>query len=201
MEPAESTIQSRHDWPHSPLHQLSEAGVFMVTSGTYQRLPHFRSAERLQLLTESLFELAAKYSWNLQAWAVFSNHYHFIAESSQPQNLKKFISHLHTQTAAAVNRLDDTAERKIWFQYWETRITFQKSFLARLNYVHQNAVRHGLVRTASSYPWCSAGWFERKASAAFCRMVMRFPCDKIVVPDEFELEGDSLWSAAARRRF
>ena len=201
MEPAESTIQSRHDWPHSPLHQLSEAGVFMVTSGTYQKLPHFRSAGRLQLLTESLFELAAKYSWNLQAWAVFSNHYHFIAESRQPRNLKKFVSHLHTQTAAAVNRLDDAAGRKIWFQYWETRITFQKSFLARLNYVHQNAVRHGLVRTASSYPWCSAGWFERKASAAFCRMVARFPCDKIVVPDEFELEGDSLWSAAARRRF
>ena len=187
MEPTKSARQHLRDWPHSPLHQLSEAGVFMVTSGTYQKLPHFHSAERLQLLTEALLELAARYSWNLQTWAVFSNHYHFIAESTQPQTLRKFISHLHTQTAAAVNRLDDTAGRKIWFQYWETRITFQRSFLARLNYVHQNAVRHGLVRMASLYPWCSAGWFERKANAAFCRMVMRFPCDNLVVPDEFEL--------------
>jgi putative transposase len=189
MESAESTTQHRHEWPHSPLHQLSEAGAFMVTSGTYKKLPHFHSAERLQLLTEALLELATKYSWNLQAWAVFPNHYHFISESKQPQNLRKFISHLHTQTASAVNRLDDTAGKKIWFQYWETRITFQKSFLARLSYVHQNAVHHGLVPRASLYPWCSAGWIERKASAAFCRMVMRFPCDKVVVPDEFEAGG------------
>src|SRR5579863_3183782 len=187
MDPAESTLP--HRWPHSPLHQLSDAGVFMVTSGTYQKRSHFHSAERLQLLTQTLLALAAGYSWNMQAWSVFSNHYHFIAASGQPQNLRRFISHLHTHTAAAVNRLDDTAGRKVWFQYWEKQVTFQKSFLARLNYVHQNAVHHGLVSRATLYPWCSAAWFERKTSTAFCQTVMRFPCDKIVVPDDFQVDG------------
>jgi hypothetical protein len=34
---------------------------------------HFQSSERLRLLCETLQRLAAKYGWNLQAWAVFSN--------------------------------------------------------------------------------------------------------------------------------
>jgi hypothetical protein len=39
----------------------------------------------------------------------------------------------------------------------------EKSWLARLNYVHQNAVKHGLVPIAHQYPWCSAPWFETNA--------------------------------------
>ena len=35
-----------------------------------------------------------------------------------------------------------------------------KSYLARLNYVHQNPVKHGLVRVANQYRWCSAAWLE-----------------------------------------
>jgi putative transposase len=29
------------------------------------------------------------------------------------------------------------------YNFWETKLTFEKSYLARLNYVHQNAVKHG----------------------------------------------------------
>jgi REP-associated tyrosine transposase len=73
------------------------------------------------------------------------------------------------------------------FQYWETHLTFQRSYFARLSYVHQNPVRHGLVRTASQYPWCSAGWFERKASPAFFKTIMGFLIDKLEIPDDFEV--------------
>ena len=37
--------------------------------------------QRLEFLHDSLLGLAEEYGWNLQAWAVFSNHYHFVAMS------------------------------------------------------------------------------------------------------------------------
>jgi putative transposase len=86
-----------------------------------------------------------------------------------------------------INEQDGTPKRKVWFQYWESHITFHRSYLARLNYVYQNPVKHGIVRVASDYPWCSAGWFERKANRAFFRTVMNFPCDRIDIPDDFEV--------------
>ena len=65
-------------WPHSPVHRLAEAGAYRVTCGTYMKQHHFQSSERLRLLCETLQRLATKYGWNLQAWAVFSNHYHWV---------------------------------------------------------------------------------------------------------------------------
>jgi putative transposase len=177
------------DWPHSPVHRLAEAGAYMVTSGTYLKQHHFQSPERLHLLCEALQRLAAKYSWNLQAWAVFSNHYHWVGLSTrEPATLRTFVSELHTETSTAVNEAERTPGRQVWFQYWETRLTYQRSYLARLSYVHRNAVHHRLVREPSLYPWCSAGWFERGANASFYKTIMRFGIERLKVPDDFEVE-------------
>jgi putative transposase len=71
-------------------------------------------------------------------------------------------------------------------------LTYQRSYLARLNYVHQNAVKHGLVPVANQYPWCSAAWFEREASPAMVKAIYRFKVDQVKVYDDFEPEGEWL---------
>ena len=136
-----------------------------------------------------MLALAGAYGWNLQAWAVFPNHYHFIAESWKPETLRRLIRELHSRSAVDLNREQNEPGRNVWFQYWESRITFHRSFLARLNYVHQNPVRHEVARKASTYRWCSAGWFERKAPSAFQKTVASFPIDRLEIPDDF---GDLL---------
>ena len=76
--------------------------------------------------------------------------------------------------------------RQVWHNFWETRLTYQKSYLARLNYVHQNPVKHGLVPVANQYPWCSAAWFERTASPAMVKSIYRFQVDRLGILDEFD---------------
>ncbi|HKW90096.1 MAG TPA: hypothetical protein VJN21_15195 [Candidatus Acidoferrales bacterium] len=177
------------DWPHSPTHLLDAAGAYIVTAGTYRKQPFFRSGKRLTYLCESLLHLAASRGWKLEAWAVFPNHYHFVALSpSTAGTLRQFTGHLHYLTAKEINREDETPGRKVWFQYWESKLTYQKSFLARLNYVHFNAVHHGLVRLAEQYPWCSAGWFQRKAERSFYETVMQMRSDRIRVVDDYVVE-------------
>ncbi len=157
-------------WPHAPTHQLTEAGVYFVTAGTYRKAHHFRGSHRLAVLQRGLLKLTAAYGWQLEAWAVFSNHYHFVAHSpsnsESAASLVQMLGELHAKSAAWINRLDHAPGRQVWHNYWETRLTFERSYLARLNYVHQNPVKHGLVPVASQYPWCSAAWFERTASPA-----------------------------------
>ena len=74
-----------------------------------------------------------------------------------------------------------------WHNYRETRLTFEKSYLARLAYTHRNPVRHGLVPVANQYPWCSAAWFERVAMAAQVKTIYSFGDERIRVPDDFEV--------------
>ena len=176
---------SLRDWPHSPIHRLSESGAYMVTAATYQKQKFFDTPILLTQLTNLLLCQAEKHGWTLQAWAVFPNHYHFLAESSNPQNLRHMIRELHSKSAIELNRGQDSISRKIWFQYWDSQITFHRSFLARLHYVHCNPVHHGIESDATQYSWCSAGWFERTASPAFCKMVLSFATDKLEIPDSF----------------
>jgi len=130
-----------------------------------------------------MLRLASLYDWHFEAWAVFSNHYHFVAHSPEDVGtLRKFISRLHTETAIYVNRLDQKPGRKIWHNFWETQITYEKSYLARLHYVHQNAVKHGLVRLGNR---CSAAWFERTATPAMIETIYGFKTDAVNVFDDF----------------
>ena len=75
--------------------------------------------------------------------------------------------------------------RDVWFNFWDAKLTHQYSYLARLNYVHQNAVKHGLVKVASQYPWCSAAWFERVASAAQVKTIYGLKTDRVNVHGDF----------------
>jgi putative transposase len=186
--------ESRTPWPHAPTHQLAEQGAYFVTAATYEKQHYFRGGKRLGVLHRGLMAVTREFGWRLEAWAVFSNHYHFVAHSPADQpdagNLGAMLKQLHVKTSGWVNKLDKSPARQVWFNFWETRLTHQRSYLARLNYVHQNAVKHGLVPVACQYPWCSAAWFERTASAAIVKSIYRFKTDRISVEDSYEPDVD-----------
>jgi putative transposase len=177
-------------WPHAPLHRLSASGTYFLTAGTYHKEHFFRGAARLRVLHRGLLTVARKFGWGLEAWSVFSNHYHFVAHSPQwengAENLSDMLSLLHEKTAKWVNKLDQTKGRTVWHNFWDTRLTFEKSYFARLNYVHQNPVKHGLVLVAHQYPWCSAAWFERTARPAQVKTLYALKLDRVHVYDEHE---------------
>ena len=131
-------------WPHAPTHQLCEGGTYFVTAGTYCKAHRFRGADRLRVLQRGLLTVARDFCWQIEAWAVFSNHYHFVAHSPAGEedatSLRPMLSRLHERTAKWLNRLDATPGRTVWHNFWETRLTYERSYLARLNYVHQNPV-------------------------------------------------------------
>jgi putative transposase len=173
-------------WRHAPAHRLAEGGAYMVTAGTYGKVPLLCSPERLDAFQRSLFQLTEHYGWVLQAWAVMSNHYHFVAFCSEnPASLRRLIGHLHTQTASEVNRADCMIGRKAWFQYWDTWLTHPSSYFSRINYVHNNPVHHHLVNEARRYPWCSARWFEEEGDERLVKMVGACRTDWISVRDDF----------------
>ena len=175
-----------NSWPHAPPHILESQGVYIVTGATYQKEHYFRSRERLQLLQDKLLSLSQIYGWEFHAWAVFSNHYHFVARSPiDPRNLQTYIAQLHQSTASTINQMDQCPNRQVWFQFWDTKITYHRSYMARLNYVHQNPVKHGIVPKASMYPWCSAHHFEASANKAQIKSVYSFDYNKVNIYDEF----------------
>jgi len=173
-------------WPHAPIHRLGSDGVYMITGATVHKQLLYSTPAKLTLLENELLTLAKQYNWQLEAWAVFMNHYHLIARGeAYAERLDEYLNHVHSNTARELNSQDNRAARPVWYNYWETRLTYQRSYLARLNYVHQNAVKHGLVSIASQYQWCSAAWFERTATPSAVKTIYGLKSDRVRVYDDY----------------
>ncbi len=103
-------------WPHAPTHQLAQGGTFFVTASTLHKHHHFRGARRLGVLQRGLLAVARDFGWQLEAWAVFSNHYHFVAHSpvaaTDATSLPSMLKTLHVKTSGWLNKLDATPERR-----------------------------------------------------------------------------------------
>ncbi len=171
-------------WPHAPSKIVKGPGLCIVTAGTYHKEHNFKGEDRLKLLQDTLFEVALETGWELQAWAVFSNHYHLVGISPGDDGVRRLSKFIHARSALHINRLDNQLGRKVWYRCRDTHLTNEKSYLARLAYVHNNPRKH-LNVMPENYPYCSMHWFKTKADRAFYETVMSFPYDGVSIEDDF----------------
>ena len=171
-------------WPHAPSKIVNGPSLIIITAGTYHKEHHFRAHDRLTFLQDSLFEVAHETGWELQAWGKFSNHYHMVGICSESDGVKNFTKRLHARSAQHINRLDEEPGRKVWYRCRDTHLTNEKSYLARLAYVHNNP-RKQLGIMPEDYPFGSMHWFKTNADRAFFETVMSFPFDSISIDDDF----------------
>lgn len=116
-------------WPHAPIHRLSSDGIYMVTAATLYKRPFFSTPEKLTFLENDMLTLAKLYSWQLEAWAVFMNHYHLIARGElNAARIDIYLKHLHSKTAIDVNLEDSTPGRQVWYNFWDTKLTYERSY-------------------------------------------------------------------------
>jgi putative transposase len=180
----------RTTWHHAPEHRFIPGLCYMLTGSTLYKQNFYPDSWRLRELERIFFECLEESGWIARAWALFSNHWHLVAKALEGgATVKQFIQGFHSRASIWVNREDDTPGRTVWYQYWDRSLTFESSYWARLNYVSQNPVRHGLVRVASQYPFCSAGFYETRSGSAFRRKLASYRFDRVKEHDDF----DPIW--------
>ena len=182
----EECLRGTRHWPHAPPHRLSESGVYFLTARAREKAHLLSTAGRRDWFEQMLFDTFAERGWKLEAWAVLSNHYHVVAHSPPggAETLMAVVQKLHSLATKRLNTEDGTPGRtRLWQNYRETHLTYPQSYLARLNYVHQNPRHHGLVPLASQWKWSSAAAFKREATQAWLKTIASFPFDEIAAED------------------
>ena len=168
--PMDSTYKT---YLHNPPHYFVPNAMYIVTGAILHNQHLLIENKRKEFVLQALLERAKLLNWRLQAWAILNNHYHFVAQA--PENamtLKKLIQQVHSITAIQINKWDQTPGRQVWFNYWDTCLTYERSYLARLHYVHRNPVKHGLVQNPEDYPFSSYKWFLENSEPEFKNKVL-----------------------------
>ena len=162
------------DWHHAPVHRFVPGSVHMVTASTLHKTHVFRDNRRLSLFMRVVLEGFSGQGWRLHAWAFLSNHYHLIVQAPDDGDFTCLLREVHSKLALEANRMDETPKRQVMYQFWDRCISDDNSYYARMNYVIQNPVKHGLVEEARLYPYGSAVWFEKNNRKSFCRRVFSY---------------------------
>ena len=141
----------------APPRRFIPGSIYIITGGTLYKQHLFNRGRSLRILESLRFKAARSFGWALEAWALLSDHYHLIASGhDEPRALSRWMQRVHSLSAEAINGIDNCRGRRVWYQYWDTCLTFEASYWAKLNYVTNNPVKHGFVDTASNYPYNQA---------------------------------------------
>jgi putative transposase len=171
---------------HAPPHYFVPNAMYMVTGAILAKRHLLTEDRRKEFFLKTVFEKANHFGWTMEAWAVLHNHYHFVSQAPEDsKTLPKLIRQVHSITAIQLNRWDSTPGRQVWHNYWDSCITYENSYRARLHYVHTNPVKHGLANNAIGYPFCSYKWFVEHAEDNLKAQVLNQPIDNVGVFDSF----------------
>jgi putative transposase len=174
-------------YKHNPPHLFRAGAVYIVTASTYGKRLYMAPDHRKRFWWETLIRVMEREGWKLIAWVVLSNHYHVLMQAPETgaERLPVLIGDLHRFTARRWNEEEGTSGRRVWWNYWDTCITYERSYYARLNYIHWNPVRHGVVKSPEDYEFSSYRFYLDRQGEWLKRIEKEYPFDRVNVFDPF----------------
>ncbi|MEP6912362.1 MAG: transposase [bacterium] len=161
------------------MHIISrDSPALYLTSTARDRLPVFRTNLIKQITCSALDEARKSCGFDIYAYVIMPDHLHAITDSEfKPSKILKYINgiisrrvidHLkeHGHNASLEKLRHETKEREHSYSLWDHHnnvfsITSEDMFMQKVNYIHQNPVRAGLVETAEDYRWSSVRIWKR----------------------------------------
>ncbi len=145
---------------------------YYLTSVTNNRLPVFRT-DKLKEITANALDEARKSSGILIfAFVIMPDHYHLITDSARkPSEVLRYLNGISARrvinylkennlTRSLEKLRKETKKREYKYSLWEHHpnaflLTNEATFMQKVNYIHQNPVRDGLVEKAEDYLYSS----------------------------------------------
>jgi putative transposase len=132
--------------------QITNPHVFFLTTSTYQHTPFPDQPASFKTIEEILFDTVIDSKMILHAYVIMPTHFHLIIGSPKGgPGVSKFMHSLKGRVREVLQ-----GKGKFWQDRFDDLVLItEKQFRIKLNYVHQNPVRAGLVRNPEDWPYSS----------------------------------------------
>ena len=132
--------------------------AYHITQRGNNRNDCFFDDEDYQFYLDCLLHSAEKYTINIHAYVLMTNHVHLLITPQADGAMSRFIQHVGRKYVRYIN---DRYARSgtLWEgRYHSEVVDVEKYLLACYRYIELNPVRAGLVDRPSEYKWSSARW-------------------------------------------
>jgi putative transposase len=140
----------------SGLERYQEAGhLHFVTFSCHHRLPYLKTPERRDLFEAALGRTQNHHSFQVLGYVVMPEHVHLLL--SEPHTPLLAIA-LHSLKLYVVKRAGHTP---FWqSRYYDFNVFTRAKLIEKLNYIHWNPVKRGLVDNPEDWRWSSCPYYK-----------------------------------------
>lgn len=152
-----------------------EGSIFYITSNIYSRLQIFTRPSFIIPIIDSLNYYRYQYACTLLGYVIMPDHIHLVLWPQDTSIVTEFMRDFKRFTSGRITRQakleDETywlakfegagletgrADYKVWQDsFWEQCIYTEDFLRQKLNYIHLNPVRAGIVEDVAEYPYSS----------------------------------------------
>jgi len=134
---------------------VAPGGTVHVVARCNNREFYFTTAEDFDVLLAHLRELIRTYAVTVYAYTLMSNHAHLLMQAPTHDTLGRPLRWFLTETARAFHKARGRRGH-FWERCYRSCLVEEDTYaLAALRFLDWNAVRAGLVKDPTTYPWSS----------------------------------------------
>ena len=149
-----------------------------ITAVAKNRLPVFRTEVIKSITVKAIDEARTSCGFLLFAYVIIPDHFHVVTDSPRkPSTVFQFIKGIVSRRVLgylkdmkyeeSLRKLEhDNWKRNHRYSLWQHdsevfSIMSESTFMQKVNYIHQNPVRAGLVERMEDYRWSSLRFWEK----------------------------------------
>jgi REP element-mobilizing transposase RayT len=150
-----------------------------ITSVAHDRLPVFRTDALKKIVCAALGEARHSGGFAIFAYVIMPDHFHLLTHGVlKPSDTLRFVNGITSHrvisylkeknyTTSLAKLRDAKKARSHAYSLWDGHshvlpLFSESFFMQRVNYIHQNPVRAGLVERAEDYRWSSVRCWNRE---------------------------------------
>jgi REP-associated tyrosine transposase len=138
------------------IRRLHQAGVYFVTTDTWQRRAIFTKPETAQILLAQLFSCRDRGFYRLHAFAIMPNHLHILLTPGQDTTVEKALQMIKGGSARRLG-LEKSRKLPVWQVGFHDRwVRDAAEYRNSKTYIEENPVAARLVERPEDYSLSSA---------------------------------------------
>ena len=160
-------------------HYNDPGHAHFLTFSCYKNLPLLTRERPLRWFIDAIIQAGEKYRFAVWAYVIMPEHAHLLVFPQDPDyDISTFLKSVKQSTsrkariflkdndAGWLGKLSVAQGKKSVFRFWlagpgyDRNVRSEEELFEKINYIHNNPVRRGLVNSPLDWEWSSARWYE-----------------------------------------
>ena len=127
--------------------------LHFITFSCYKRQPFLTSKTAKDIVQQILEETRQQQNLRIAAYVLMPEHVHLLTNEPKTNTLAVFLQILKQRTSRELKSPD---QKQFWQRrYYDFNVSSPEKFIEKLQYIHRNPVKRGLVSHPENYRWSS----------------------------------------------